>query len=248
MIKEMSNEEIKLKIEILKQNYNRVGYPERVLSKFWARVNVPENWQEDLNKCWEWLSTKDKDGYGKFSNVFFGNVPFRSHRFSYEIFYDFIIEDNVICHECDNPSCVNPVHLKSSTHQQNINDAVSRNRNVKGSKVGNSKLTEQDIEDIINLKYPSRKSICDTLKISQIEIDYIFNRIVWAHITNKYSDADLINARNFINSCTKLSVNQVKDIRQRLKTGETQLSIANSYNIGKHIVGDIHRGKNYKHI
>jgi len=243
----LNKDELMLKVKELETNYNKIGYPEYLINRFWSKINIIETWYEKPNECWEWKLDCDNDGYGKFFNSILGR-PTGAHRFSYELFYGQIPNGLVICHECDNPPCINPIHLSAKTQQQNINDAINKNRNVKGSKVGNSKLTEQDIEDIINLKYNSRKTIVKTFGISQIEIDYIFNRQVWAHITNKYTDNELINARNFINSCTKLSVEQVIDIKQRLKNNETQLSIAQLYNVSKGIIGDISRGKNYKHI
>lgn len=39
------------------------------------------------------------------------------------------LEDNeVVCHTCDNPSCVRPSHLYVGTHSQNLHDQYDRGR------------------------------------------------------------------------------------------------------------------------
>lgn len=78
-----------------------------------------------ITKCWEWISKKDKDGYGKF---IIGKKSIRAHRFSYEFFESEIMEKMFICHSCDNPSCVNPKHLWLGTNQDNQIDSVKKGR------------------------------------------------------------------------------------------------------------------------
>lgn len=48
-------------------------------------------------------------------------------------------------HTCDNPSCINPEHLLIGTHQDNVDDKVSRDRQVKGVAVHTAVLTEEDV-------------------------------------------------------------------------------------------------------
>lgn len=42
------------------------------------------------------------------------------------------IKGKVVMHECDNPSCINPDHLRIGTQQENIQDCVIRKRHRGG--------------------------------------------------------------------------------------------------------------------
>jgi hypothetical protein len=54
----------------------------------------------------------------------------------------------VIMHSCDNPSCINPNHLKIGTQIDNIKDRVKKGRSAYYESNGNAKLTEKDVEFI----------------------------------------------------------------------------------------------------
>lgn len=56
----------------------------------------------------------------------------RVHRIVYEYTVGPIPDGFEVCHTCDNPRCASPDHLWLGTHQQNVTDAVSKNRNTGG--------------------------------------------------------------------------------------------------------------------
>lgn len=78
---------------------------------------------EKSPNCWIWKGAFSK-GYG----MMFYKKHLKSHRFSYFIHKGNIEKDKLICHTCDNPSCVNPDHLYQGTPQDNMNDKIKRNR------------------------------------------------------------------------------------------------------------------------
>ena len=64
----------------------------------------------------------------------------RGHRLSYEYHNNVDLKsDDIICHICDNPSCINPKHLFRGDHNDNVQDKVEKNRQAKGKDNGRYK-------------------------------------------------------------------------------------------------------------
>ena len=59
-----------------------------------------------------------------------------------------VSKGSVVMHICDNPSCVNPSHLKLGTQQENIADKIAKGRQPTGNKHHNTTISEQDVADI----------------------------------------------------------------------------------------------------
>lgn len=95
---------------------------------FWARVK-----RRGPDDCWEWLGAKSKKGYGKFVKF---NKRWLAHRVSYEIANGPFPYELCVCHECDNPPCVNPRHLWLGTKGRNNADRVAKGRSARGLKSG----------------------------------------------------------------------------------------------------------------
>jgi hypothetical protein len=90
---------------------------------------------------------------------------------------------DVVMHTCDNPRCVNPDHLKIGTHKENSADMVHKNRQAKGEKAGNSKLTEDMVLRIRHLEGGfSSRAVAAMFNISKTNVLDIWKRKIWRHI------------------------------------------------------------------
>lgn len=96
--------------------------------------------------CWLWAGNVDRDGYGVYLSKK-ANTN-RAHRVSYYLHYGSINANLSILHSCDNPSCVNPQHLRMGTSLENTQDMIRKKRNVTGEKHHASKLTEGNVRAI----------------------------------------------------------------------------------------------------
>lgn len=75
--------------------------------------------------CLIWQGAKNSKGYGYFS---LSGRPVKAHRASYSINVGRIPDGMMVCHRCDNPSCVEPAHLFLGDAVANMRDAASKGR------------------------------------------------------------------------------------------------------------------------
>ena len=136
--------------------------------------------QADENGCLNWTRGKDNNGYGQLSlgEINGGGVTM-AHRLSWEIYNQRKIPDGLfVLHSCDNPSCVNPVHLSIGTHADNMREKGERGR------VKNRTFTESDVIKIRQIAASgiSQREIARQLGVGETTVSYIVRRMTWRHI------------------------------------------------------------------
>lgn len=101
---------------------------EKTIARFWAKVDkngpVPSH-MPHLGRCWVWKGTANSGWYGHFS---VDKKRQYAHRLSWEMHNAPIPNGLIICHRCDNASCVRPEHMFLGTHADNANDKSAKGR------------------------------------------------------------------------------------------------------------------------
>jgi len=84
-------------------------------------------WTGPETDCWIWIGARTLAGYGQMKLA--GHKSnYLAHRVGFVHRFGPIKNSGVLMHTCDNPSCVNPDHLKVGTYRKNIWDMINKNR------------------------------------------------------------------------------------------------------------------------
>lgn len=140
---------------------------------------------EPNSGCWLWLGATNSHGYGV---IKLGGKNFGAHRLVYEFLCEPIDDDDaVLRHSCDIRCCVNPKHLIVGTQQENIQDAVDRNRTANGQRNGNAKILDEDVPIIRDLyaNGMTQQTIADIYEVDRSTIGYIVRNKIRANPLHK---------------------------------------------------------------
>lgn len=94
---------------------------------FWTQLDTDFGPVSDhlSTRCWPWTGRTDDAGYGAFS---WRGHKMLAHRIALELSVGPIVDGRITRHDCDNPLCARPSHLRPGTHLQNALDASTRGR------------------------------------------------------------------------------------------------------------------------
>lgn len=211
-----------------------MGASKSIEERFWPKVNKEGRIvRPELGHCWEWMGiTAKATGYGVVS---YKRAPTNTHRVAYELAYGSIPEGQVVRHACDNRLCCNPAHLSLGSHRDNARDRKEHGAHPQGSLIGNSKLSRQDIEDILR-DDRSNKLIAADYGVSQSHVSRIKRGATWQHLGLLISSDDTARSRHI---ASKLTPEQVLSIRNDTRSGSV---IAAEYGITRGHANAIKRG------
>lgn len=146
----------------------------RTLRLFWAKVYVC-----GPDECWPWLASVNRKCYGTFQ--FDGRKAIASR-------VAWILANGdpgslAVCHRCDNPICVNPLHLFLGSQLDNVADRVTKGRNAnrKGELNTAAKLK---VADVLRLRCLHAKGVRNVTLASEFGlspggVSCIVRNITW---------------------------------------------------------------------
>jgi hypothetical protein len=144
--------------------------------RFWQKVCIGAD-----DECWNWLGCLTLGGHGQF---WVNGKHVYAHRYSKSLLEE-IPAHKIVCHKCDNASCVNPNHLYVGTYSENMRDKARTPAHFQpdnaGEKHGLAKLTEQDVRDIRSSILSERK-LAKVMNVSPRTIGLIRSRKRWRHV------------------------------------------------------------------
>lgn len=94
-------------------------------SAFWRKVRAPIQ-LGFVSPCWEWIGNLNDRGYGM---ITVGRKQVRAHRVAWQLYTGRAPPaGRFVCHACDNPRCVSPLHLFLGTAADNARDMRDKGR------------------------------------------------------------------------------------------------------------------------
>lgn len=143
--------------------------------------------------CWLWTGYVDKrTGYARFmlGNSRDSMEVEGAHRASWRLHRGEIPDGMIVCHKCDERSCVNPDHLFLGTYVDNQQDASRKGRlKWKGPRPGlrrgeqhpGAKLSADDVREI-RASGESMYALARRFGVSDVNIHRIRTRKIWRSV------------------------------------------------------------------
>lgn len=212
--------------------------------------------EEPMSGCWLWIGSTGTDGYGNFT---LEQKPYSAHRTSYEA-----TNGNgssvgfVVRHKCDLRCCVNPDHLVRGMPIDNVADAWRRGRMNPpiGENVGNAVLTTEIVH---NLRAMAADGVpfADIMERTGLPSTTAMSAITgrtWKHLDGAMRLEEIMHADPNYNPIigeahykSKLTSEQVAEIRIKLASGARGVDLAAEYGVVKTTISSIKTGRNRRH-
>lgn len=138
----------------------------------------------NLGKCWLWTSGTWGRGYGC---IVIKGQRVKAHRYSYFVFNKVDPAEYKVCHKCDNPICVNPIHLFLGTDKDNLSDMARKGRADKGEDRHCAKLTEKIVKFVRSVHKPNdykygARALARKFGVSQPAMVNALRKKTWRHV------------------------------------------------------------------
>lgn len=150
-------------------------------ARFWALVQR----QRRRDDCWPWLGYRKRTGHGEFRISRRPSVKAVASRVAWLLANGGALSTaDVVAHRCDNPVCVNPLHLFLTDQAGNRLDCVAKERHARGEGNGRARLTTDDVRWARAARAAGIPpgAIARTLGVHRSTVEAIAGRRSWRHV------------------------------------------------------------------
>lgn len=141
-----------------------------------AEKMVDAGWTVTETGCWEFNGGRTGRGYGA---VTLKGKQESAHRIAHELWVGPIPEGHMVRHKCDNRPCINPEHLETGTHEDNVLDMVLRER------CSRNKLTGVEVVEMRRLYHEEKQPYNVLAERFNVTAPAVINIIAmrrWKHV------------------------------------------------------------------
>lgn len=156
------------------------GFSTNFANRFFAKVKKTD-W------CWIWDACMNDDGYG-YIGIANGTQTVSAHRASHMLHKGPVPENMDVLHNCapnrDNPSCVNPAHLRVGSDNENLEDATEKYWSRKHRHWTTTCLDEEKVKEILRLCKDGmmKKDVAAKFNITPSYVSAIFHGRRWKRL------------------------------------------------------------------
>ena len=163
---------------------------EETKQRFWAKVKKTDS-------CWLWIGSMDRYGYGQIRIA--RKLYYATHVSWMIATGNPVPQGKWMLHDCDNPACICPAHLRPGTRAENMVDAKKRGRlatgerhgthtqpqnKASGERNGHHKLTLKQVSEIRELYARggiTHQKLADIYGVGRQTITSVIRHINWKH-------------------------------------------------------------------